>query len=54
MMGQRVAIILDEVRPAGNNNITWEAALDLSTGVYLYQLRFDGKPIGIRKMTLIK
>jgi hypothetical protein len=53
VLGRHVTTLVDEQRPTGTYRISWDAA-DLSSGVYVYQLRVDGEPAGTRKMMLIK
>lgn len=53
VLGQRVASLVDEQRPTGTYRVTW-AADDLSSGVYVYQLRVDSELVGSRKMILLK
>ena len=38
LLGQRVAVLLDEERPAGRHEIAWETA-GLAAGTYIYTLR---------------
>jgi len=51
-LGQRVALLLSETRPAGRYEATWNAA-GLPSGLYLYQIQADGFQ-AVRKMMLIK
>jgi hypothetical protein len=53
VLGRHVTTLVDEQRPTGTYRISWDAA-DLSSGVYVYQLRVDGEQAGTRKMMLIK
>jgi len=55
--GRKVATLLDEMRPAGWNEVRWNAAgrdgRRLSSGVYLYRLK-AGKQVITKKMTVLK
>lgn len=51
-LGQRVAVLADEVRAAGHHSATFDAA-NLSSGLYIYRLQTSGK-ILTRQMMLIK
>jgi|AntRauTorcE11897_2_1112592.scaffolds.fasta_scaffold01649_1 hypothetical protein len=50
--GRRVAVLVDELRAAGQNRVTFDAS-GLSSGVYIYRLR-AGELIRTRKMILVK
>jgi hypothetical protein len=52
LTGRRVAVLVDELRPAGQNRISFNAS-GLSSGVYLYRLS-AGELIRTRKMILVK
>jgi len=52
MLGQRVALLVDEMKQPGRHTVTFEAG-SLSSGMYMYRLRADGF-IQTRKMMLIK
>ncbi len=52
IIGNEVAILVDEYKPAGIYEVDFNAS-KLSSGVYLYQLQLDSKII-TKKMTLIK
>ncbi len=52
IIGNEVAILVDEYKPAGSYEVDFNAS-KLSSGVYLYQLQLDSKII-TKKMTLIK
>ena len=62
MLGQAVAILLNEQRSAGTHNIQWNSSntngVKLSSGVYFYKLNasgINGKEFNeIRKMVLLK
>lgn len=50
--GQTVQVLVDEVRNVGNHSITFDAS-GLSSGVYFYQLEFDGR-VSSKRMILLK
>ncbi|RPI92073.1 MAG: T9SS C-terminal target domain-containing protein, partial [Chloroflexi bacterium] len=55
-MGQHVATLIDEVRPAGAHRLTWDsrtATGSLATGMYIYQLK-AGSFTDTKKMLLLK
>jgi hypothetical protein len=52
ILGREVAILVDEYKPAGNYELTWNAAI-LPSGVYFYQLK-AGDFIQTKKMILLK
>ena len=52
LTGRRVAVLVDELRPAGQNRISFNAS-GLSSGVYLYRLS-AGELIRTRKMIMVK
>jgi hypothetical protein len=52
MLGQTVQVLVDELRSAGSHSVTFNAST-LSSGVYVYQLEFDGKVLSNR-MVLMK
>ncbi len=52
LLGQKVATLIDGVRPAGNYSVTLDAS-DLSSGLYVYRLE-AGATVVTRKMTLLK
>jgi hypothetical protein len=55
--GQKVRTLIDEVMPAGNHSVEWDALSDTGTkvasGVYLYRLT-AGEVTSSKKMTLLK
>ncbi len=52
LLGERVAILLDDVRTAGYHKVQFDAS-NLSTGLYFYRLS-SGDEVFLRKMTLVK
>jgi hypothetical protein len=53
MLGQVVATLVDGTMTAGKHNITFEAGNTLSSGVYVYELRYRDR-IAVNKMILMK
>lgn len=52
VVGQNVMVLVDEVRSQGQHSVTFDAT-GFSSGVYFYQLQFDGTIIS-NKMLLMK
>jgi hypothetical protein len=52
LLGNEVAILVDDVKPAGTNTVQFDGS-NLSSGIYFYKLRSEGKVIS-KKMALIK
>ncbi len=52
MLGQTVQVLVDELRSSGSHTVTFDAS-SLSSGVYFYQLVFDGIVLS-NKMVLMK
>jgi hypothetical protein len=52
LLGERVALRLDEPRAAGYHTVTFDAAT-LPSGLYLYKL-VAGQQVFTRKMMLVK
>lgn len=52
VLGREIAVLVNEVRPAGTHSVTFDAG-GLSSGVYLVRLEADGL-IRTRRMTLLK
>lgn len=52
MLGREVAVLLNEVRSAGNHQVTWDAS-SASSGMYMYQIETSNRTM-TKKMTLIK
>ena len=52
LLGRRVALLVDEVRAAGQHAFTFDART-LPSGTYLYRLQSAGRT-EIRRMTLVK
>lgn len=53
IMGKKVATLVNEFKNAGMYEVNFNAS-DLSSGMYMYQLKIDGKVVETRSMTLIK
>lgn len=52
LLGQRVAVLIDDVMQAGTHQLSFDAR-NLASGVYLYRLNTSGQVL-TRKMTLVK
>ncbi|MCK4894817.1 MAG: T9SS type A sorting domain-containing protein, partial [Calditrichia bacterium] len=52
MVGQEVAVLMDNFMPAGNHKVKFKAE-ELPSGMYLYRLETAGKSFA-RKMLLMK
>ncbi len=52
MLGQRVAVLVNETMSAGQHTATFDAA-NLSSGIYIYRLQ-SGNEVQTRKLTLVK
>lgn len=52
MLGQTVQVLVDEFRSSGQYSVSFDAT-QLSSGVYVYQLEFEGKVLS-NKMILMK
>ena len=52
LLGRRVATLVNERKPAGHHNVTFDAS-GLSSGVYVYRIR-AGEFVKTRKMMLVK
>ena len=53
ILGRRVASLVNQRKNAGNHTTQFQAS-NLSSGVYFYTLRIDGKVLKSQKMLLIK
>ena len=57
MLGQEVRTLLDEHKPAGSFEVSWDGKNDagqrVPSGVYLYQIHAQGK-VMTKKMTLLQ
>ncbi len=51
--GRLIKTLMNEFKTAGSYLVSFNAS-DLSSGVYFYSMNFDGKQIGVRRMTLVK
>ncbi len=56
--GQRVKKLVDDDYPRGNHKVEWhgvnETGRQVSSGVYFYRLKVNGKSIGVKKMLMLK
>jgi hypothetical protein len=52
LLGREVATLVNENKPAGNYQVTWNAST-MSSGVYFYQLK-SGNFVETKKMLLLK
>ncbi len=52
LLGREVTILVNEEKPAGSYQVTWDASY-LSSGVYFYQIRVDNF-VDIKKALLLK
>jgi hypothetical protein len=52
ILGSEVSTLVNEEKPAGTYELTWEA-IGLSSGIYFYQLK-AGEYVNTKKMLLIK
>ncbi|RMI03315.1 MAG: DNRLRE domain-containing protein [Calditrichaeota bacterium] len=52
MLGQQVAVIVDERQPAGYHQVQFDGR-DLASGIYLYKLE-AGSFVGVKKLILLK
>lgn len=52
MLGRRVAMLADAIKPAGEHSVTFDAA-GLPSGVYIVRLQADGETL-TRRITLLK
>jgi subtilisin family serine protease len=52
-LGQRVAVLVDQTLNAGYYERIFDSS-GLSSGLYIYQLKVDGKPFQSKKMVLMK
>jgi hypothetical protein len=52
LLGQEVATLVNEVRPAGEHSVTFDASA-LSSGIYFYQLRVNNF-VESKKLMLVK
>ncbi len=53
LLGREVAVLVDEVKPAGSYNVAWKAG-NAASGVYFYRLSVDSKKTPVKKMVLFK
>jgi hypothetical protein len=52
VLGREVAVLVNEVKPAGRYQVTWEAK-GIASGVYFYQMKAGGV-VFTRKMVLLR
>jgi hypothetical protein len=52
LLGERVALLLDEERPAGEHAISFDAR-SLPSGTYLYRMTTEGRSLS-RRMLLVR
>jgi hypothetical protein len=52
VLGNEVSVILDEVKPAGNYKVNYDAS-ESSSGIYFYQMK-AGNFISVKKMSILK
>jgi flagellar hook assembly protein FlgD len=57
LLGQEVATLVNEARPAGAYRLTWDSksanGIEVTSGVYIYQIK-AGKFVDSKKMMLIR
>ena len=57
LLGQKVAALLDQRRPAGEHVVSWngrdETGAELASGVYVYRLRTESH-VATRKLLLLR
>lgn len=52
VLGNEIAVLVNEEKPAGNYEVVWDAS-NLPSGIYIYQLR-AGSIVQMKKMLLLK
>ncbi len=56
--GQKVKRLVNDDYPRGNHKVQWqgvnETGRQVSSGVYFYRLKVNGKSIGVKKMLMLK
>ena len=56
-LGQKVKTLVDEIKPSGRYEVTWNGKNDsgevAASGIYFYQLKY-GKHISVKKMALLR
>lgn len=53
IMGQRVALLMDEVREVGSHMLSWQAN-DVPSGVYFARLQQEGETVTTQRLILLK
>jgi hypothetical protein len=54
-LGKEVAVLVNEIKPAGNYNYQFSADnYQLSSGIYFYSLFIDGNKVDTKRMLLLK
>jgi len=58
LLGQKVAILVDQIQPAGRHTAVWDARNDagrpVSSGLYLYRIQAGDSYSDVRKMLLVR
>jgi len=58
LLGQKVAILVDQIQPAGRHTAVWDARNDagrsVASGVYLYRIQAGDSYSDVRKMLLVR
>ncbi len=56
--GQRVKLLTDDLLKSGGHDVTWQGDDDagniVSSSIYFYRMKVDGKPVGVKKMMMMK
>lgn len=53
ILGSEVKILVNEIKPAGIHEVVFNAANNLASGIYFYELKISGQ-VNFRKMALIR
>jgi hypothetical protein len=58
LLGERVSTLKAGALPAGEHSVAWDGTIGAGqsapSGSYFYQMKVDGKPVGTRKMVMVK